>query len=47
MRYPWKFCSINYCRITVSDQFYWFLFITSVNINFYFAKVCFSLSTPY
>jgi hypothetical protein len=22
MRYPWKFCSINYCRITVSDHFY-------------------------
>ena len=41
MRYPWKFCSINYCRITVSDHFYWFLFIKSVNITFYFAKVCF------
>ena len=41
MRYPWKFCSINYCRITVSDHFYWFIFIKSVNITFYFAKVCF------
>jgi hypothetical protein len=41
MRYPWKFCSINYCRITVSDHFYWFPFIKSVNITFYFAKVCF------
>ena len=40
MRYPWKFCSIN-CRITVSDHFYWFPFIKSVNITFYFAKVCF------
>jgi hypothetical protein len=42
IRYPWKFCSINYCRITVSDHFYWFPFIKSVNITFYFAKVCFS-----
>jgi hypothetical protein len=41
MRYPWKFCSINYCRITVSDHFYRFHFIKSVNITFYFAKVCF------
>jgi hypothetical protein len=41
MRYPWKFCPINYCRITVSDHFYWFLFIKSINITFYFAKVCF------
>jgi hypothetical protein len=41
IRYPWKFCSKNYCRITVSDHFYWFLFIKSVNITFYFAKVCF------
>jgi hypothetical protein len=22
MRYPWKFCSLNCCRITVSDHFY-------------------------
>jgi predicted DNA-binding ArsR family transcriptional regulator len=41
MRYPWKLCSINYCRITVSAHFYWFPFIKSVNITFYFAKVCF------
>jgi hypothetical protein len=41
MRYPWKFCSINYCRITVSDHFCWFPFIKSINITFYFAKVCF------
>ena len=41
MRYPWKFCSINYCRITVSDHFYWFPFIKSVNVTIYFAKVCF------
>jgi hypothetical protein len=41
MRYPWKFCSINYSRITVSDHFYWFPFIKSVNITFYFAKVGF------
>jgi hypothetical protein len=34
MRYPWKFCSINYCRIMVSDHFYW--------QQFYFAKVCFN-----
>jgi hypothetical protein len=48
MRYPWawKFCSINYCRITVSDHFYWFLFITSVNILFC-KSLFFSLSTPY
>jgi hypothetical protein len=43
MRCPWKFRSINYCRITVSDHFYWFL-IKSANITFYFAKVC---SSPY
>jgi hypothetical protein len=40
MRYPWN------CR--KSDHFYWFPFIKSVNITFYFAKVCFfPLSTPY
>jgi hypothetical protein len=27
MRCPWKFCSINYCRITVSDHFYSFLLL--------------------
>jgi hypothetical protein len=41
LRHPWKFCSINYCRIMVSNHFYWFPFIKSVNITFYFAKVCF------
>jgi hypothetical protein len=36
----WKsLLSISYCRITVSDHFYWFPF--SVNITFYSAKVCF------
>jgi hypothetical protein len=41
MRYSWKFCSINYCRITISDHFYWFPFIKSVNITFIFQKFVF------
>jgi hypothetical protein len=39
IRYSWKFCSINYCRITVSDHFYWFPFIKSANITFYFFPI--------
>jgi hypothetical protein len=38
---PTAIFGINSSRVTVSDHFYWFLFIKSVNITFYLAKVCF------
>jgi hypothetical protein len=38
---PTAIFGINSSRVTVSDHFYWFLFIKSVNIKFYLAKVCF------
>jgi hypothetical protein len=38
---PTAIFGMNSSRVTVSDHFYWFPFIKSVNITFYLAKVCF------
>jgi hypothetical protein len=38
---PTAIFAMNSSRVTVSDHFYWFPFIKSVNITFYLAKVCF------